>query len=60
MNTYLPQLPKIASPLAGETFILYLAISVHAVSTVLVVERAKEQVRVYYLKVLPEYGTNTP
>jgi len=49
LKTYLAQLPKIASPLAGETLVLYLAVSEHAISAVLVVERAKEQVPVYYV-----------
>ena len=46
---YLAQLPKIASPLVGETLVLHLAILEHAVSVVLVVERVKEQVPMYYV-----------
>jgi len=49
LKTYLAQLPKIASPLEGEVLVLYLAISEHAVSVILVVERAKEQIPVYYV-----------
>jgi len=49
LKTYLAQLPKIASPLLGETLVIYLAISEHAISAVLLVERAKEQVLVYYM-----------
>lgn len=49
MKTYLGQLPKIVSPLVGETLVLYLAISEHAVSAVLMVEKAKEHVPVYYV-----------
>ena len=41
MKTYLTQLPKIASPLEGEILALYLEVSEHVVSTVLVVEQAK-------------------
>jgi len=42
-------LPKIASPLSGETLLFYLAVSEQAISTVLVVERAKEKIPVYYV-----------
>jgi len=48
LKTYLAQLPKIASPAEGEVLVLYLAVSEHAVSAVLVAERAKEQIPVYY------------
>jgi len=33
----------------GETFLLYLAVSEQAISTVLVADRAKEQIPVYYV-----------
>ena len=49
MKTYLAQLPKIASPLEGEILVLYLAISEHAVSAILVVERVSEQIPMYYV-----------
>jgi len=49
LKTYLAQLPKIVSPFVGETLVLYLAVLEHAVNAVLVVERAKEQVPVYYV-----------
>ena len=49
MKTYLAQLPKIVSPLVGETLVLYLAVSEHAVSAVLVVEKVKEQAPVSYV-----------
>ena len=52
MKTYLAQLPKITSPLEGEVLVLYLAISKHAVSAVLMVEKAKEQIPVYYLSLI--------
>ena len=49
LKIYLAHLPKIASPLPGEKLLLYLVISKHAISVVLVVERNKEQVPVYYV-----------
>jgi len=49
LKTYLAQLPKIASPVEGEVLVLYLAVSEHAVSAVLVAKRAKEQIPVYYV-----------
>jgi len=49
LKAYLAHLPKIASPLPGETLLLYLAVSEQAISAVLVVERAKEQISVYYV-----------
>jgi len=42
LQTYLAQLPKIASPSEGVVLVLYLAVSEHEVSAVLVAERAKE------------------
>jgi len=33
----------------GEVLVLYLAVSEHAISAVLMVERAKEQIPVYYI-----------
>jgi len=49
LKTYLAHLPRIASPLPGQKLELYLVISEQAISVVLVVERAKEQISVYYL-----------
>ena len=49
LKTYLAQLPKIASPAEGEVLVLYLAVSEHAVSAVLMVERVREQIPVYYV-----------
>jgi len=49
LKTYLAQLPKIASPLEGEVLVLYLAILEHAVSAVLLVERAKGQIPMCYV-----------
>ena len=42
LKAYLAQLPQIASPAEGEVLVLYLAMSEHAVSAVLVAERARE------------------
>jgi len=49
LKTYLAQLPKIASPLEGEVLVIYLAVLEHAVSAILMVERAKEQIPMYYV-----------
>jgi len=49
LKTYLAQLPKVSNPAEWEVSVLYLAISEHAVSAVLVAERAKEQIHVYYV-----------
>jgi len=38
-----------ASPLAGEVLVLYLAFLEHAIDAILVVERAKEQIPVCYV-----------
>jgi len=48
-KTYLAQRPKIASPMGGKVLALYLVVSERTVSTVLIVERAKEQIPVYYV-----------
>ena len=45
MKTYLAQLPKIANPAEREVLVLYLAVSEHVVSAVLVAE----QIPVYYV-----------
>jgi len=44
---YLAHLPKITNPLSRETLLLHLAVSKQAISAVLVVERAKEQIPIY-------------
>jgi len=44
LKTYLAQLSKIASPLVGETLLLYSVISKQAISAVPMVEQAKEQI----------------
>jgi len=45
----LAQLLKIASPLPREVLLLYLALSKHAISPILVIERSKERILVYYV-----------
>jgi len=49
LKTYLAQLPKITSPTEGEVLVLYLAVSEHAVSAVLLAECAREQIPLYYV-----------
>ena len=49
MKTYLAHLLRIANPLPAETLQLYLAVSKQAIGAVLVVERAKEHILVYYV-----------
>ena len=49
LKVYLAHLPKIASPVLGETLLLYVVILEQAVSVVLAVERAREQILVYYV-----------
>ena len=48
-KAYLAYLPNIASRLPGETLLLYLGVSEQAIRVVLIVERAKEQILVYYV-----------
>ena len=61
LKVYLAHLPKVASTIPGETLLLYLAVSEQAVSAVLVVERAKEQMLVYYVNhSLAEFTVNYP
>ena len=49
LKAYLTHLPKIASPFPKETLLPYLVVSKQAMSMVLEVERAKEQIPVYYV-----------
>ena len=54
-------MPKIASPLARETLLLYLVVSEQAISAVLLVERIKEQIPMYYIShTLAETEVNYP
>ena len=50
LKAYLVHLPKIDSPIQGETFLLYLAISLQVVRMVLMVEKAKVQIPMYYVR----------
>ena len=45
----LAEIPKLVSPLLGETLFLYISVSNYSISDVLVVERNKQQVPVYYI-----------
>ena len=47
---YPAHLPKIANLFPSEMLLLYLALLEEAVSMVLVVKRAKEQISVYYVR----------
>ncbi|XP_048493195.1 uncharacterized protein LOC125493730 [Beta vulgaris subsp. vulgaris] len=49
LKSYLASLPKLVSPLPGETLFVYLAVSDHAASAVLVAEREKNQHPVYFV-----------
>jgi len=61
LKTYLAQLPKIASPLEGKILVLYLSISEHAISVVLIVERATVKIPMYYVShALVEAEVNYP
>ena len=49
LKAYLGHTPVLAKPLTGEKLFAYLAVSQHAVSSVLVKEAAGVQVPVYYV-----------
>ena len=49
LKEYLAGIPKLVSPLPGETLYLYLAVSEYAISAVLVAERDKNQHPVYFI-----------
>ncbi|XP_071727255.1 uncharacterized protein [Rutidosis leptorrhynchoides] len=49
MKVFLKNLPTLTSPIAGETLILYLAVSKEAVSSVLVAERGDAQMPIYFV-----------
>jgi len=49
LKEYLEKLPQMVSPSPDEPLLLYLAISDHVVSLVLLVERARQQHPVYYV-----------
>ncbi|XP_010678169.1 uncharacterized protein LOC104893734 [Beta vulgaris subsp. vulgaris] len=49
LKNHLASLPKLVSPLPGETLFVYLAVSKHAISAVLVAEHEKNQHPVYFV-----------
>ena len=49
LKDYLTGIPKLVSPLPGETLFVYLAISEYALSAVLVAERERNQHPVYFI-----------
>ncbi|XP_056698534.1 uncharacterized protein [Spinacia oleracea] len=49
LKAHLSTIPKLVSPLAGETLYLYLGITEYALSAVLVAEREKQQHPVYFI-----------
>ncbi|XP_071699186.1 uncharacterized protein [Rutidosis leptorrhynchoides] len=49
MKALLKDLPTLTAPIAGETLILYLAVSKKAVSSVLVAERGDAQMPIYFV-----------
>ncbi|XP_048493008.1 uncharacterized protein LOC125493585 [Beta vulgaris subsp. vulgaris] len=49
LKSHLATLPKLVSPLPGETLFVYLAVSEHALSVVLVAEREKNQHPLYFI-----------
>ncbi|XP_071708318.1 uncharacterized protein [Rutidosis leptorrhynchoides] len=49
MKALLKDLPTLTAPIAGETLILYLAVSKEAVSSVLVAERGDAQMSIYFV-----------
>ena len=49
LKSYLTTPPLLSKPLLGEVLLLYLAVSEHAVSAVLVCEEGRKQLRIYYV-----------
>ncbi|XP_071708973.1 uncharacterized protein [Rutidosis leptorrhynchoides] len=49
MKALLKDLPTLTAPIAGETLILYLAVSREAISSVLVAERGDTQMPIYFV-----------
>ncbi|XP_071704471.1 uncharacterized protein [Rutidosis leptorrhynchoides] len=49
MKVLLKDLPTLTAPVAGETLILYLAVSKEAVSSVLIAERGDAQMPIYFV-----------
>ena len=49
LKEHLSSLPKLVSPINGEKLVLYVSISEYSLSGVLVAEREKKQLPVYYI-----------
>jgi len=49
LKEYLVRLPQMVSPTVRELLLTYLAISDHAISTALLVERDGQQLPIYYV-----------
>ncbi|XP_071688151.1 uncharacterized protein [Rutidosis leptorrhynchoides] len=61
MKEYIAKLPTLTSPEEGETLFIYLAASKECISTVLVTEREKVQVPIYFVsRVLQGAELNYP
>ena len=48
LKSYLTTPPLLSKPLLGEILLLYLAVSEHAVSAVLICEEGNKQLPIYY------------
>ncbi|XP_071727960.1 uncharacterized protein [Rutidosis leptorrhynchoides] len=61
MKSLLKELPTLRTPVAGETFMLYLATSKETISSILVADRGKVQMPVYFVsKALSDSEVNYP
>ena len=49
LKIFLAEIPRLVSPLSGETLFLYISVSNYSLNVVLVAEREKQQVPVYYI-----------
>ena len=49
LKKYLAEIPKLVSPLLGETFFLYISVPDYSLSVVLVAESEKQQMPIYYV-----------
>ena len=49
LKGYLASLPKLVSPISGDTLVLYVSVSEYSLSGVLIAEREKKQLPVYYV-----------
>ncbi|XP_071727467.1 uncharacterized protein [Rutidosis leptorrhynchoides] len=61
MKAFLKELPALTAPISGETLTVYLAASTEAISSVLIADRGKTQILVYFIsKVLQNGEVNYP